>query len=76
MAVSFKGAIHISIFRLGYLLACIYLLFFGTTLLQTDTGTHLMPWDCSVLYNVTVVISNNTLLLLSYIFMEQMQSNF
>lgn len=72
---SSKEATHISIFRLGYLLACISLLLFGTTLLLTDTGTHLTLWGCCILYIVTFIIVSNTMLsLLSYISMEQTQA--
>lgn len=70
------GAARISIFGLGYLLACFYLLLFGTTLLQKDTRARLVPWDCLILYNVTVIISKNMLSLLSCVFVEQMQSSF
>ncbi|ELK00594.1 Protein FAM38A [Pteropus alecto] len=41
VVVHSKGAVHISIFRLGYLLACFYLLLFSTTLLQRHM--HLPP---------------------------------
>ncbi|KAM5263725.1 piezo-type mechanosensitive ion channel component 1 [Ctenodactylus gundi] len=70
------GATRISIFGLGYLLACFYLLLFGTTLLQKDTRARLMLWDCLILYNVTVIISKNMLSLLSCVFVEQMQTSF
>lgn len=73
VVVHSKGAVHISIFRVGYLLACFYLLLFSTTLLQKDTCTCLLLWDGLLLYNIT--ISKNMLLFLSYIFMKQMQSN-
>lgn len=59
--VFITGASRISIFGLGYLLACFYLLLFGTWLLQKDTRTCLVLWDCLILYNVTVIISKNML---------------
>lgn len=74
VVVRSKRAAHISIFRLGYLLAGFYLLLFSTTLLQKDTCTCLLLWDGRLLYNIT--ISKNMLLLLSCIFMKQMQINF
>ncbi|XP_036780134.2 piezo-type mechanosensitive ion channel component 1 isoform X4 [Manis pentadactyla] len=74
--VFITGATRISIFGLGYLLACFYLLLFGTTLLQKDTHARLVLWDCLILYNVTVIISKNMLSLLSCVFVEQMQSSF
>uniref|UniRef100_A0A2R9AZF7 Piezo type mechanosensitive ion channel component 1 (Er blood group) n=1 Tax=Pan paniscus TaxID=9597 RepID=A0A2R9AZF7_PANPA len=76
VVVFVTGATRISIFGLGYLLACFYLLLFGTALLQRDTRARLMLWDCLILYNVTVVISKNMLSLLACVFVEQMQTGF
>ncbi|XP_020029137.2 piezo-type mechanosensitive ion channel component 1 isoform X2 [Castor canadensis] len=76
VVVFVTGATRISIFGLGYLLACFYLLLFGTVLLQKDTRAQLVLWDCLILYNVTVIISKNMLSLLSCVFVEQMQSSF
>ncbi|XP_017369387.1 piezo-type mechanosensitive ion channel component 1 isoform X5 [Cebus imitator] len=76
VVVFVTGATRISIFGLGYLLACFYLLLFGTTLLQRDTQTRLVLWDCLILYNVTVIISKNMLSLLACVFVEQMQTGF
>lgn len=61
VVVFVTGATRISIFGLGYLLACFYLLLFGTSLLQKDTRAQLVLWDCLILYNVTVIISKNML---------------
>ncbi|XP_040838170.1 piezo-type mechanosensitive ion channel component 1 [Ochotona curzoniae] len=76
VVVFVAGATRISVFGLGYLLACFYLLLFGTTLLQKETRARLLLWDCLILYNVTVIISKNLLSLLSCVFVEQMQSSF
>ncbi|XP_057170606.1 piezo-type mechanosensitive ion channel component 1 isoform X3 [Ursus arctos] len=76
VVVFVTGATRISIFGLGYLLACFYLLLFGTGLLQRRPHTRLVLWDCLILYNVTVIISKNMLSLLSCVFVEQMQSSF
>ncbi|XP_072802892.1 piezo-type mechanosensitive ion channel component 1 isoform X1 [Vicugna pacos] len=76
VVVFVTGATRISVFGLGYLLACFYLLLFGTSLLQKDTHSRLVLWDCLILYNVTVIISKNMLSLLSCVFVEQMQSSF
>ncbi|XP_012868179.1 PREDICTED: piezo-type mechanosensitive ion channel component 1 [Dipodomys ordii] len=76
VVVFVTGATRISIFGMGYLLACFYLLLFGTALLQKDTRAQLVLWDCLILYNVTVIISKNMLSLLSCVFVEQMQSAF
>ncbi|XP_062033250.1 piezo-type mechanosensitive ion channel component 1 isoform X2 [Lepus europaeus] len=70
------GATRISVFGLGYLLACFYLLLFGTALLRKASRARLLIWDCLILYNVTVIISKNLLSLLSCVFVEQMQSSF
>ncbi|KAM9192088.1 piezo-type mechanosensitive ion channel component 1 isoform 2-T2 [Dugong dugon] len=76
VVVFITGATRISIFGLGYLLACFYLLLFGTALLRKDTHARLVLWDCLILYNVTVIVSKNMLSLLSCVFVEQMQSSF
>ncbi|XP_013363415.1 PREDICTED: piezo-type mechanosensitive ion channel component 1 isoform X3 [Chinchilla lanigera] len=76
VVVFVTGATRISVFGLGYLLACFYLLLFGTALLQKDTRARLVLWDCLILYNVTVIISKNMLSLLSCVFVEQMQTSF
>ncbi|KAM9069090.1 piezo-type mechanosensitive ion channel component 1 isoform X2 [Sarcophilus harrisii] len=76
VVVFITGATRISIFGLGYLLACFYLLLFGTSLLQKNTKAQLVLWDCLILYNVTVIISKNMLSLLSCVFVQQMQNNF
>jgi len=49
VVVFVTGATRISIFGLGYLLACFYLLLFGTSLLQKHTRTRLVLWDCLIL---------------------------
>lgn len=61
VVVFVTGAVRISVFGLGYLLACFCLLLFGTSLQQQDTRARLVLWDCLILYNVTVIISKNML---------------
>lgn len=61
VVVFVTGATRISVFGLGYLLACFYLLLFGTALLQKGPRARLVLWDCLILYNVTVIISKNML---------------
>ncbi|KAJ6657195.1 hypothetical protein lerEdw1_002784 [Lerista edwardsae] len=70
------GANRISIFGLGYLLACFYLLLFGTGLLRRPLKYRLRLWDCLILYNVTVIVAKNMLALLSCVFVQQMQERF
>uniref|UniRef100_A0A8C5S4K7 Piezo type mechanosensitive ion channel component 1 (Er blood group) n=1 Tax=Laticauda laticaudata TaxID=8630 RepID=A0A8C5S4K7_LATLA len=70
------GANRISIFGLGYLMACFYLLLFGTAMLCWSLRARLILWDCLILYNVMVIIAKNMLSLLSCVFVQQMQNNF
>ncbi|XP_075432899.1 piezo-type mechanosensitive ion channel component 1 isoform X2 [Ascaphus truei] len=77
LAVVFvTGATRISVFGLGYLMSCFYLLLFGTALLQKPLKARLALWDCLILYNITVILSKNMLSLLSCVFVQQMQTNF
>uniref|UniRef100_H3AQB6 Piezo type mechanosensitive ion channel component 1 (Er blood group) n=1 Tax=Latimeria chalumnae TaxID=7897 RepID=H3AQB6_LATCH len=77
LAVVFvTGATRTSIFGLCYLLACFYLLLFGTALLQKPAESRLALWDCLILYNIAVIISKNMLSLLSCVFVKQMQNKF
>ncbi|XP_030060451.1 piezo-type mechanosensitive ion channel component 1 [Microcaecilia unicolor] len=76
VVVFVTGATRISIFGLGYLMACFYLLLIGTSMLQKPVHVRLALWDCLILYNVTVIISKNMLALLSCVFVQSMQSNF
>ncbi|KAM4614365.1 piezo-type mechanosensitive ion channel component 1 [Discoglossus pictus] len=77
LAVVFiTGATRISVFGLGYLMSCFYLLLFGTALLQKPVKARLALWDCLILYNITVILSKNMLSLLSCVFVQQMQTNF
>ncbi|NXW58073.1 PIEZ1 protein, partial [Eurystomus gularis] len=76
VVVFITGATRISLFGLGYLLACFYLLLFGTAMLRKPARARLVLWDCLILYNITVIITKNMLSLLSCVFVRQMQSNF
>ena len=59
--VFITGATRISVFGLGYLLACFFFLLFGTQLLVKPSRTRLNLWDCLIIYNVAVIISKNML---------------
>lgn len=59
--VFITGATRISVFGLGYLLACFFFLLFGTQLLVKPSTTRLVLWDCLIIYNVAVIISKNML---------------
>ncbi|XP_056356457.1 piezo-type mechanosensitive ion channel component 1 isoform X1 [Oenanthe melanoleuca] len=76
VVVFITGANRISLFGLGYLLACFYLLLSGTAMLRKPARARLVLWDCLILYNITIIISKNMLSLLSCVFVQQMQSNF
>ncbi|XP_051485656.1 piezo-type mechanosensitive ion channel component 1 isoform X2 [Apus apus] len=76
VVVFITGATRTSLFGLGYLLACFYLLLFGTAMLRRPAQARLVLWDCLILYNITVIISKNMLSLLSCVFVQQMQDNF
>ncbi|ROL46269.1 Piezo-type mechanosensitive ion channel component 1 [Anabarilius grahami] len=70
------GATRISVFGLGYLMACFFFLLFGTRLLIKPSGTRLVMWDCLIMYNVAVIISKNILSILACVFVVEMQKNF
>ncbi|KAM3917927.1 piezo-type mechanosensitive ion channel component 1 [Leptodactylus fuscus] len=74
--VFITGSTRISVFGLGYLMSCFYLLLFGTALLQKPLKARLVLWDCLIIYNITVILSKNLLSLLSCVFVQQMQNNF
>lgn len=59
--VFITGATRVSVFGLGYLLACFFFLLFGTKLLVKPSRTRLTLWDCLIIYNVAVIISKNML---------------
>uniref|UniRef100_A0A4W5K9L7 Piezo type mechanosensitive ion channel component 1 (Er blood group) n=1 Tax=Hucho hucho TaxID=62062 RepID=A0A4W5K9L7_9TELE len=70
------GATRISVFGLGYLLACFFFLLFGTKLLRKPSRTRLVMWDCLIIYNVAVIISKNVLSILACVFVVEMQKSF
>ncbi|XP_064579034.1 piezo-type mechanosensitive ion channel component 1 isoform X2 [Zonotrichia leucophrys gambelii] len=76
VVVFITGTTRISLFGLGYVLACFYLLLSGTTMLRKSAHARLALWDCLILYNIAVIISKNMLSLLSCVFVQQMQSRF
>ncbi|KAI7813887.1 piezo-type mechanosensitive ion channel component 1 isoform X2 [Triplophysa rosa] len=77
LAVVFvTGATRISVFGLGYLLACFFFLIYGTKLLVKRSRTRLLMWDCLIIYNVAVIVSKNVLSILACVFVVEMQKNF
>ncbi|XP_063267087.1 piezo-type mechanosensitive ion channel component 1 isoform X2 [Prinia subflava] len=76
VVVFITGANRISLFGLGYLLACFYLLLSGTAMLRKPARARLALWDCLILYNIAVIVCKNMLSLLSCVFVRQMQNKF
>ncbi|XP_061647056.1 piezo-type mechanosensitive ion channel component 1 isoform X4 [Phyllopteryx taeniolatus] len=74
--VFLTGATRVSVFGLGYLLSCFFLLLFGTQLLVKPSRTRLAMWDCLIIYNVAVIISKNILSILACVFVFEMQKGF
>nr|XP_043872731.1 piezo-type mechanosensitive ion channel component 1 [Solea senegalensis] len=74
--VFITGATRISVFGLGYLLACFFFLLFGTRLLLKPSRTRLVLWDCLIIYTVAVIISKNMLSILACVFVSEMQKSF
>ncbi|XP_039995581.1 piezo-type mechanosensitive ion channel component 1 isoform X1 [Xiphias gladius] len=74
--VFITGATRISVFGLGYLLACFFFLLFGTQLLVKPSRTRLALWDCLIIYNVAVIISKNMLSILACVIVFEMQKSF
>uniref|UniRef100_A0AAQ4R4K6 Piezo type mechanosensitive ion channel component 1 (Er blood group) n=1 Tax=Gasterosteus aculeatus aculeatus TaxID=481459 RepID=A0AAQ4R4K6_GASAC len=74
--VFITGATRISVFGLGYLLACFFFLLFGTRLLVKSSRTRLALWDCLIMYNVAVIVSKNMLSILACVFVFEMQKGF
>ncbi|XP_062845952.1 piezo-type mechanosensitive ion channel component 1 isoform X2 [Trichomycterus rosablanca] len=70
------GSTRISIFGLGYLLACFFFLLFGRRLMVKPSRTRLLLWDCLIIYNVGVIIAKNTLSILACVFVSEMQARF
>ncbi|XP_042289205.1 piezo-type mechanosensitive ion channel component 1 isoform X1 [Thunnus maccoyii] len=74
--VFITGATRISVFGLGYLLACFFFLLFGTQLLVKTSRTRLALWDCLIIYNVAVIVSKNMLSILACVFVSDLQKGF
>uniref|UniRef100_A0A4W3JHF6 Piezo type mechanosensitive ion channel component 2 n=1 Tax=Callorhinchus milii TaxID=7868 RepID=A0A4W3JHF6_CALMI len=55
------GTTRISIFCMGYLVACFYFLLFGGQLLLKPIKVILQFWDCLIAYNVFVITMKNIL---------------
>ncbi|KAL6097437.1 uncharacterized protein ACO6RY_12985 [Pungitius sinensis] len=69
------GTTRISIFCMGYLVACFYFLLVGGNLLLKPVKSILVYWDCLIGYNVFVITMKNILSILACGFIKSLVSN-
>ncbi|XP_068504921.1 piezo-type mechanosensitive ion channel component 2 isoform X2 [Syngnathus scovelli] len=69
------GTTRISIFCMGYLVACFYFLLVGGDLLLKPVGSILLYWDCLIGYNVFVITMKNILSILACGFIKSLVVN-
>ncbi|XP_074549296.1 piezo-type mechanosensitive ion channel component 2 [Halichoeres trimaculatus] len=69
------GTTRISIFCMGYLVACFYFLLVGGDLLLKPIKSILLYWDCLIGYNVFVITMKNILSVLACGFIKSLVVN-
>uniref|UniRef100_UPI0037E98014 piezo-type mechanosensitive ion channel component 2-like n=1 Tax=Semicossyphus pulcher TaxID=241346 RepID=UPI0037E98014 len=69
------GTTRISIFCMGYLVACFYFLLVGGDLLLKPVRSILLYWDCLIGYNVFVITMKNILSILACGFIKSLVQN-
>ncbi|XP_059183361.1 piezo-type mechanosensitive ion channel component 2-like [Centropristis striata] len=69
------GTTRISIFCMGYLVACFYFLLVGGDLLLKPIRSILLYWDCLIGYNVFVITMKNVLSILACGFIKSLVLN-
>ncbi|XP_070841701.1 piezo-type mechanosensitive ion channel component 2-like isoform X1 [Chaetodon trifascialis] len=69
------GTTRISIFCMGYLVACFYFLLVGGDLLLKPVRSILVYWDCLIGYNVFVITMKNILSILACGFIKSLVFN-
>uniref|UniRef100_H3D7M7 Piezo-type mechanosensitive ion channel component 2a, tandem duplicate 2 n=1 Tax=Tetraodon nigroviridis TaxID=99883 RepID=H3D7M7_TETNG len=69
------GTTRISIFCMGYLVACFYFLLVGGDLLLKPVRVILVYWDCLIGYNVFVITMKNILSILACGFIRSLVAN-
>ncbi|XP_069033644.1 piezo-type mechanosensitive ion channel component 2-like [Embiotoca jacksoni] len=69
------GTTRISIFCMGYLVACFYFLLVGGDLLLKPVKSILLYWDCLIGYNVFVITMKNILSILACGFIKSLVFN-
>ncbi|XP_042350944.1 piezo-type mechanosensitive ion channel component 2-like [Plectropomus leopardus] len=69
------GTTRISIFCMGYLVACFYFLLVGGDLLLKPVRSILLYWDCLIGYNIFVITMKNILSVLACGFIKSLVLN-
>uniref|UniRef100_A0A3Q3MXJ6 Uncharacterized protein n=1 Tax=Mastacembelus armatus TaxID=205130 RepID=A0A3Q3MXJ6_9TELE len=69
------GTTRISVFCMGYLVACFYFLLVGGNLLLKPVKSILVYWDCLIGYNVLVITMKNILSILACGFIKSLVLN-
>ncbi|KAL2097108.1 hypothetical protein ACEWY4_006315 [Coilia grayii] len=69
------GTTRISVFCMGYLVACFYFLLFGGDLLLKPIKKILHYWDFLIAYNVFVITMKNILSILACGYIKQLMTN-
>ncbi|KAM6953819.1 piezo-type mechanosensitive ion channel component 2-like [Aplochiton taeniatus] len=69
------GTTRISVFCMGYLVACFYFLLVGGELLLKPIKTILAYWDCLIGYNVFVITMKNILSILACGYIKSLVAN-
>uniref|UniRef100_A0A667X2Y4 Piezo TM25-28 domain-containing protein n=1 Tax=Myripristis murdjan TaxID=586833 RepID=A0A667X2Y4_9TELE len=69
------GTTRISVFCMGYLVACFYFLLVGGDLLLKPVRSILLYWDCLIGYNVFVITMKNILSILACGFIKSLVLN-
>nr|XP_043885784.1 piezo-type mechanosensitive ion channel component 2 isoform X3 [Solea senegalensis] len=69
------GTTRISVFCMGYLVACFYFLLVGGDLLLKPVKSILVYWDCLIGYNVFVITMKNILSILACGFIKSLVLN-
>ncbi|KAK7929081.1 hypothetical protein WMY93_005476 [Mugilogobius chulae] len=69
------GTTRISVFCMGYLVACFYFLLVGGDLLLKPLSSILLYWDCLIGYNIFVITMKNVLSILACGFIKSLVVN-
>ncbi|XP_019403737.1 PREDICTED: piezo-type mechanosensitive ion channel component 2-like isoform X2 [Crocodylus porosus] len=69
------GTTQISIFCIGYLVACFYFMLFGSNLLLEPVKNILRPWDYLIAYTVLVIAMKNFLAIGACAYLEKLLGN-